>query len=415
MKLILKKAKIIDSAWKKEKKRFDIAIRNGEIEKIASKIDLPGYTEINTKNLNVCAGFLDIGTQIGEPGLEHREDITSISRAAARGGFTAIAPFPNNNPTTHSKSEVLFIINNSEKSAISFYPIGAVSRSSKGEDITEFIDMKRNGAVAFSDGKNSIYNSNLMLRALQYAKACDALIINHPDEGDLSKNGQIHEGKVSVSLGLEGLPEMAETLGLSRDLQLANYTDGKYCAFNISTAESSKILKGRPNALSTVSYLNLLFEDKDVQTFNSNLKVHPPLRSAKDRKALIKAINNDTITAITSAHTPLEEELKKKSFAFAEFGAIGIETIFPALLTSLSENIALEKIVEKLSEGPRNILGLPKTEIKEGVHADLCIFDPTLKWTYEKVFSKSRNTPFLGQEFTGKVLGIINNGQFIKQ
>jgi len=145
------------------------------------------------------------------------------------------------------------------------------------------------------------------------------------------------------------------------------------------------------------------------------LKVHPPLRSSKDKKALAKALKNDVITAITSGHTPLEEELKKKSFAFADFGAIGLETVFAALVSGAKESIDLEKIVEKLSIGPREILGLQQVEIQEGAKADLCIFDPSTKWTYNKIDSKSKNTPFYGQEFTGKVLGIISNGQFISQ
>lgn len=416
MKLILKKAKIIDPHWNNEQGRFDILVKNGKIEKIASNIDAPGYVIVASDNLYVSIGFLDIGTQIGEPGLEHREDIASITDAACAGGFTALAPFPNNDPTTHSKSEVLFLLKNTESSAINFYPIGAISKSTQGSDITEFIDMKRHGAIAFSDGAHSVSDAGLMLRALQYAKACDALIINHPSEHSIDQHGQIHEGVVSVSLGLEGLPQMAESLGLGRDLQLASYAESKYCAYNISSSSAVKMLKKKgKNIRATVAYLNLIFEDKDLENFNSNLKIYPPLRSHRDRKALLKALKNDHIDAITSGHSPLEEELKKKSFAFADFGAIGIETTFPALLTRLKEHVGIEKIVEKLSLGPRNILGLPLPILKEGERANLCIFDPEIQWDYTKPKSKSKNSPFLGASFSGKVLGIINNGKYIPQ
>jgi dihydroorotase len=416
MKLILKQAKIIDPNWKTENGRFDILVKNGKIEKIASNIDAAGYTIIESSNLHVSAGFFDIGTQIGEPGLEHREDIVSITEAASAGGYTALAPFPNNEPPTHSKSEVLFLLNNTDRNAVDFYPIGAVSKSIEGEDITEFIDMKRNGAVAFSDGKHSVADAGLMLRALQYAKACDALIINHPSEPSINGHGQVHEGIISVSLGLEGLPQMAESLGLGRDLQLASYAESKYCAYNISTSSAAKMLKKKgKNIKATVAYLNLIFEDKNLENFNSNLKVYPPLRSHRDRKGLLKALKNDNIDAITSGHSPLEEELKKKSFAFADFGAIGIETTFPALVTHLKEHIGLEKIVEKLTVGPRNILGLEQPMLKEGEEANLCIFDPDREWTYNKPKSKSQNSPFLGTTFTGKILGIINNKKYIPQ
>jgi dihydroorotase len=209
---------------------------------------------------------------------------------------------------------------------------------------------------------------------------------------------------------------MAEALGLARDLQLAEYADSKYCAYNVSTASAVKLLtKSEKEVHSSVCYLNLLFEDNDLSTFESNLKVYPPLRSKKDRKSLIKALKTDIIDAITSGHGPLEEELKKKSFAFADFGAIGIETVFPALLSNLSEDITIETIVSKLTTGPRNVLGIEQEEIKKGAQANLCIFDPDLEWTYSKPKSKSKNSPFIGKTFKGKVLGIINNGKHIPQ
>ena len=421
MKLILKKAKIIDKRWKK-KGRFDLAIKNGKIEKIAPTITIDGYKEIQSPNLHVSIGFLDIGTQVGEPGLEHRENLDSIIAAAASGGFTAIAPFPNTEPVIHSKTEILFLKNNTNNTSVDFYPIGAISKNCAGEDITEMIDMSRNGAIAFSDGKKTIQNSGLMLRALQYAKACNGLIINHPNDKDISTQGQVHEGSISVSLGLEGIPEMAEIVALNRDIQLTQYAESKYCAHNISSLHTVKVLRKEKNSvghniLSTVSYLNLIFKDKDVESFDVNLKVLPPLRDEKDRRSLIKGIKDDTIDAITSGHVPLEEELKKMSFGYASFGAIGIETTFSAMTTLLDDELDLETIIDKLSVGPRNILGLTVPEISEGENANLCIFDPDLMWTYksETIKSRSKNSPFIDHVFKGKVLGIINNNKYISQ
>ncbi len=418
MKLILKKAKIIDTAWS-SKERYDIAIKNGKIESIASKLDLPGYKEVTSKNLHVSIGFLDIGTQIGEPGLEHRETISSITQAAIAGGYTGIAPFPNTSPSIHSKSEVQFIVNNTKNSIVDFHPIGAVSQSCKGEDITEFIDMKQSGAIAFSDGKHSLKDAGLMKRALQYAKACNGLIINHPDEISLSNYGQINEGEISVMLGLEGNPEMAEVLGIQRDIQLCEYTEGRYCAYNISTTEAAKLVKKhkgsqRINISSTVSYLNLIFSDKAMLGFDVNLKVYPPFRGEKDRRSLIKALKDDSIDCITSGHVPLEVELKKKSFAFADFGAIGIETVLSALLTDLEGQLEVDDIVKKLTIGPRTLLGLTIPTIEEGVEANICLFDPDLEWTFSKsdIRSLSKNSPYINKSFKGKVLGVINNNKY---
>ena len=368
MKLVLKNAKIVDRDWKARKKRYDIAIKNGKIESISSNLNLPDYKEIVASNLHVSIGFFDIGCQVGEPGLEHRENLSSIIEAGSAGGYTGIAPFPNTYPPIHSKSEVQFLINNTRNSILDVHPIGAISKNCDGGDITELIDMKTNGAVAFSDGSESIGNSGLMMRSLQYARACEGIIINHPDDKDLSKNGQIHEGKMSVMLGMEGNPEMAENLGLIRDIKLNQYAEGAYCAYNISAASSVKIIKKEKASTSnincTVPYLNLLFTDADLEDFNSNLKVKPPLRSKKDKKALIKGLIENTIDAICSAHSPLEDEHKNLSFAFADFGAIGLETVFAALNTDLSESLGLENIIKKLTIGPRRILNLEIPKLK---------------------------------------------------
>ncbi len=422
MRIILKNAKIIDRAWQGDDNRYDIAINKGVIEAIEPLLNLKGYQEISSENLHVSIGFFDIGTQIGEPGLEHRENIESISAAAAAGGYTGIAAFPNTDPPIHSKSEIQFIVNNTVHYAIDFHPIGAISKYCKGDDITEMIDMHKNGAIAFSDGKKSIQNSGLMLRALQYSKACDGLIINHPDESFLSLDGQIHEGTASVSLGLEGLPDIAESLGLIRDLELTKYAEGKYCAYNISSKKAVKILKNQKvneneNISSTVNYLNLIFDENDLFDFKVNLKVNPPLRSELDKKALISALKEDFIDAITSGHLPLEEELKKMSFAFASFGATGIETVFSAILTKLNNIIDLDTVVSKLTIGPRKTLGLQIPQIKIGETANLCFFDPDKNWTYsaENCKSRSLNSPFLNFQFKGKVIGIFNKNKLILQ
>ena len=417
MKLILKSAKIIDRNWEGGNERVDIVIRNGKIEKIGKDLQIDGFKEIRSGNLHVSPGFVDIGAQIGEPGFEQRDDIHSISKAAMAGGYTAVSSFPNTNPVVQSKSEIAYLKNQTSDFLVDFHPIGAISHDTKGGDIAEIMDMQAHGAVGFSDGKYSIANSGLMMRALQYAKACDGLIINHPNDAGIAEEGQIHEGEVSVSLGLEGIPEMSETMGLKRDLQLNQYVESKYCAHNISSADSTKLLKKERKhperkVWSTVNYMNLIFTDEDLKNFNVNLKVYPPLRSARDQRNLVRGLKEGTIDAITTGHTPLEEEHKKMSFAFASFGAIGLETAFSALL-SYADDLSLETIIDKLTWGPREVLQLPVYQINEGEKADLCIFDPDIEWNYtsDTIKSKSRNSPFVDKQLKGKVLAVINNNK----
>ena len=239
---------------------------------------------------------MDVGTQVGDPGFEHREDLRTASKAAAAGGFTAIVPHPNTMPTIHSKSEVNYLKNKTEGDLVDFFPIGAISRDCEGKDITEMYDMHESGAVAFSDGQKTLQNSGLMMRALQYVKAFDGLVMNHPSDKALSQEGQMHEGKVSTSLGMKGIPSIAEELMVQRDLYLAEYTESRLHLFNISSERSVELLKNAKakgiDVTASVPVLNLIYDETAIAEFDVNYKVLPPLREKSDIKALKRGIKN---------------------------------------------------------------------------------------------------------------------------
>ena len=411
MVILIKNVLVIaaDSPYHNTKK--DILIENGTITKIGSRIKSDKAKVITSDNLHVSIGWMDIGPLGGEPGYEHRESIKSLGDSAAAGGFTAIAPFPNTEPKIDNKSTVQYLLNSSKNLLVDFYPIGAMSKACAGEEITEMIDMHQCGAVAFSDGIRSMDSSGIMLRALQYAKSTSSLIINNPNDPTISNGNSIHEGEVSTSLGLKASPHLSELITLERDIRLCEYAESKLLSHNISAADSvDKIaIEKKVNHSASACYLNLCLTDEAISKFDSNAKVSPPLRSEKDRQALIKGINTGKIDILTSNHRPLEEEVKKQEFTYAKSGATGLQTLFSGLMT-FATNIKMDKLIASISNNPRDTLGIEKPEIKVNTKANLTLFDPSLEWTYndKSNYSLSKNSPFWNQSMKGKVIGVIN-------
>lgn len=415
--LLIKNVTILDTRSKHHRKKRDIWIRNGKIESIQAKIDAPKVKTLDASGAFVSIGWLDVGVQTGDPGYEHREDLQTVSAAAAAGGYTGIASLPNTSPTIHSKSEVLYLKNNAKGNLVDIFPIGAVSQKCEGIDITEMFDMHHAGAVAFSDGKKSIQNSGLMMRALQYVKAFDGLVMNHPDNKDIAGGGQMSEGKTSTLLGMKGIPRLAEELMVQRDIYLAEYTDSKLHLSNISSATSEALLKTAKQkglkVTASTSILNLIFSDEILMDFDTQFKVIPPLRESTDIKALQKGIKSGSIDIITSNHTPVEEEGKNLEFLNADFGALGLQTTYALYNTHLTKSFEEEVFIEKIAIRPRQLLQIELPEIEEGAVANLTIFDPNKEWTFSKkdILSKSKNSPIIGMELKGKVLGVVNNGK----
>lgn len=417
--LLLKNVRI--AGEKSEKHPLDIFIRDGVIEAVGEDLAAPKNTAIwEWPNAWVSPGWFDAGIHACDPGYEHREDLHSATRAAAAGGFTAVACFPNTHPAIHSKSEVLYVKNKTAASPVTFYPVGAISQGCEGKDLAELFDMHSAGAIAFGDGQKAVQDAGLLLRALQYTKAFNGLIINEPHHKTIAAGGQMHEGVVSTSLGLKGVPALAEEIMVQRDLSLLEYSRGRLHLHLLSTAGSIALVrKAKKSGLpvtASVAVANLCFTDEKLAGFDSSWKLLPPLRSQYDTDALLEGLADGTIDFICSNHTPWDEEAKNLEFPYAEFGMIGMETAFALCRTFLRKKLSVRDLIEKMAVAPRRVFGLQVPVIKAGARAELTLFDPDAEWIYREneIRSKSHNTPFIGQSFKGKILGIVNNGQAVK-
>ncbi|MDX2003503.1 MAG: dihydroorotase [Chitinophagales bacterium] len=418
MNIILRSATIIDPSSKYHLQQKDISIIQGRIAAIGNSLPADkNCQEINSPQLCVSPGWLDMFTFQGDPGYESKEDIESGTKAAASGGFTGICAMPNTKPALHSKSEIEYVINKAKDKMVEVYPIGAVSYKCEGNDITEMHDLHQAGAVAFSDGIHSWLNPGLMLRSLLYVKPFDGLIISHPHEYSLAKNGLMNEGVVSTSMGVPGIPNIAEELIVARDIYLAEYSGSKVHFAYISTEGSVELVrqaKKRGVRVScSVSAYNLAYDDSVLQDYDTNLKVMPPLRSKTDNAALLKGLKDGTIDSISSVHIPQDIESKEVEFDHAEFGMIGLETAFALVNSAIGKKLDLSGLVTALSVQPRKLLGLEIAPLETDAPANLTIFDPSVEWTFTEkdIRSKSSNTPFVGKRLKGKVLGIVNKGQ----
>lgn len=417
MNLLLKSALIIDPNSPHKGKRQDILIENGVIRSIKGSVKAEKNVKvIEGKNLCASPGWFDMQVNFRDPGFEHKEDINSGIRAAAFGGFTGVAVMPSTNPPIHSKAEVEYIKNKSAGEIVDVYPVGTVSHKLEGKDISEMYDMHLSGAVAFSDDKKPVADAGLLMRALLYAKNFGGTIMTHCDDKSISAEGKMNEGIISTTLGLKGKPALAEELMVARNIFLAEYTVAKIHISSVSTGKSVSLIKEakakKLNITASVNAHHLMLDDSMLTEFDTNYKVNPPLRTQADIEALKKGIADGTIDAIVSDHLPQDIESKAVEFDYADNGMTGLETAF-ALVNTVKGKISIEQLVNKLAIRPREILNLNIPSIKEGEKANITFFDPEHEWqfTEKHIRSKSRNTPFIGKKFKGKVIGICNKGK----
>ncbi|HRG59228.1 MAG TPA: dihydroorotase [Bacteroidia bacterium] len=409
---LIKNAKIIDNKSKYHLKNVDLLIDSGIIKKIDNSIEpILNETEIIEGNdLHVSIGWMDLRVNFNDPGNEYKEDIQSGSLAAIHGGFTAVACMGTTNPALHSKSQIEYIVNKSKATAINIYPIGTVSNKAEGIDLAELYDMSISGAIAFSDNKNPIANAELLQRAMLYASGFNKKIIQIPLDKKIANEGKMNEGKVSTTLGLKGIPALAEELMLQRDLMLAEHHRLAIHIGGISTAGSVALIRNaKKNGVKVtcdVHAINLLFSDEELSDFDTNFKILPPLRTQHDINALIEGILDDTIDVICSDHCPQDTESKVKEFDIAEFGVTGLETFYSVLIKAIGEKVNVEKLIEKIAVNPRQLFNIDTPVITENSKVDLTIFSPTQTWKYEsdKGYSKSKNSPLDGQTLKGKVI-----------
>ncbi len=415
MKLIIREAKIIDPKSPFHNKKVDILIVDGFIKKIDSSIPKEeNVEEITRPNLHVSQGWFDSSVSFGEPGFEDRETIVNGLNVAAKSGFTAIALQPNSFPIIDNQSQINFVQSKAIGSATQLFPIGALTKGSEGKDMAELYDMQKVGAVAFGDYNKSQGNANLLKIALQYVQDFGGLVIAFPQDENIKGNGVANEGIVSTRLGLKGIPNLAEELQIARNLFLLEYTGGKLHIPTISTTKSAKLVKeAKAKGLAvtcSVAVHHLVLTDEKLEDFDTRHKVSPPLRTEEDRKALIEAVLDGTIDMITSDHNPIDIEHKKMEFDAAKNGTIGLESAFGSLLTVLP----VETIIKKLTAG-KTTFGIAETIIEEGAKANLSLFSTEGSTTFTKtaIFSKSKNSAFLGQTMQGTVYGIVNQDQLI--
>ena len=412
MEILLKDVKIIDPKSSHNLSIRNVLIKNGKLEKINSK-SITSTNSYDAKGMILSPGWFDLRVNFNDPGFEHKEDLSSGCETAMKGGFTGVAVLPNTHPIIQSKSQIEYIKTKTKDFLTDVYPIAAVSTDIKGEEITEMLDMHGAGAIAFSDGEKPIWHTDLLIKTLQYLQKIDGLLINRPEDVLLSAHRDMHEGPTSTILGLNGMPSIAETLMIKRDLELLEYAGGKIHFANISTKESVQLIKKAKkkglNVTCDVSVHHLVYDDTLLLGFDTNLKSNPPFRLKTDRKALINGLNDGTIDAIVSAHTPQNEECKKLEFDLAEFGLLGLQVLYP-MMNKLAVDISPETMVQKLAYGPKAVLGLKLESIEEGSEANLTLFSPTEKWVFDAQTnaSKSKNSPLFGKELIGKVKAVFN-------
>ncbi len=416
-KILIKKAKIIDPNSPFNGKKMDILIENDVVKAIEK--DIPtnkGIIELSHKNLHISPGWFDLRANFCDPGHEEREDIESGIYAAIYGGFTGVGISPETNPVIDNKASIEYIYQRSADQPVSLYPYGSLTKGLESEELSEMYDMYEAGAVGFSNGKKSISNAALMNLALLYCKDFAPPIHSFSLDESLARKGQMHEGETSTYLGLKGIPALAEEVRLLRDLHLAEYAECGIHFMAISSASGVKLLRNakrtNQNFTADVAVANLILEDIELEQYDTRYKVQPPLRGAADRKSLIKALKDNVIQVITSDHTPIDIENKKCEFDQAEFGMIGLESMFGCLGALVENGLSLEEIITKISINPRKVLHLETPSVAVNSWAEFTLFDPNEEWTFQKdnIQSKSANSPFIGKKMKGKALGIINNG-----
>jgi dihydroorotase len=415
MKILIQSAEIIDPSSPFHLKEKNVLITNGRITEIGDK-NYAADKVIKAAGMKLSAGWFDLGTFIGDPGQEHREDLDSGTRAAVTGGFTGMAVLPNTTPAIQSKNEIGYLTKGNENRLVQVYPMAAVTRNNKGEELTEMIDMHEAGAVAFTDGLKPVWHTDILLKSLQYLQKFDGVLIDHPEDNWLNLFGQMNEGLNSTMLGLKGMPRIAEEIAVTRNLELLGYAGGRLHFSRLSTAKSLDLIRAAKRKLKNITCdviaYQALLDDALLAGFDTNYKVNPPLRERSDNDAIIKALKDGTIDVICSGHIPHDEESKNIEFDHAEFGMINLQTM-GANLVALSEAVDWEILIEKITAAPRRLLHLEVPVIAEDTKANLTLFDPARTWTLDEKTnaSRSKNSPWFGQELTGKAVAVFNNSK----
>ena len=412
MKILIQQVTVIDEKSPFHQQKVDVLVENNRIAAIQTNIKADNdVTVYNFDGHYLSNGFCDLMTQIGEPGFEYRDDINSVAQSAIFGGFTTVCALPDNRPVTQNKSDVEYILNKSKHTPIHILPYAALTKDFNGKSPTEMFDLNNAGAIGFTDIPHSIKDSGVLLRSLQYTNQFGASVFAMPFDKNLVHDGQVNESLISVKLGFRGIPEIAEYTAVYQYIEVLRYAGGKLHLTGIASKASvdliAKAKKEGLNITASCFVHHLVSTEEEVAGYNSNFKVFPPLKDENTRQALIEAVKNKTIDAITTQHTPLDTEVKNLEFEYADYGMIGLESALGLLLKYT--DIPLERIVDALSLQPRNIINRSSTINIDNI-VNFTIFNTDEEWIFEEknIQSKSKNSPYIGKTLKGKVKAVYH-------
>lgn len=425
MRILIEGGRVIDPANNVDGV-LDVLIEDGRITALgpggAGRGTPPPDRVLDAHGKVVCPGFVDLHVHLREPGREDMETIATGTRAAARGGFTSVCAMPNTNPINDNQSVTEFVLDRAKREgAVNVYPVGAITKGQKGEELAEIGELVGAGCVAVSDDGKPVMNAEIMRRALEYAGMFGIPVIQHAEDLNMTGKGSMHEGLVSTELGIRGIPAASEAIIVARDILLAELTGSHYHVAHVSTEESIRLIREAKakglHVTCEVTPHHFAITDEAVKSFSTNTKMSPPLRSTRHVGAVKAALKDGTIDAIATDHAPHTIQEKEVEFDFAPNGIIGLETAFALGMTVLVEGgvLTLNQLIARLTSEPARIFNLPKGMLSVGADADVTIVDPTREWVVDaRTFaSKSRNTPFDGWKLRGEVLATIAGGKVV--
>jgi dihydroorotase len=419
--LLIRGGRVLDPGWGKDE-IADVLIEDGAVQAVGGEIAATGGEVIDARGLVVCPGFIDLHVHLREPGREDKETIATGTRAAAAGGFTTICPMPNTEPVIDTAADVNHVLAVAARDGVvRVLPIAAVTRGEKGEEITEFGDLAKAGAVAFSDDGRPVFNAEILRRALEYTAMLRRPVLNHAEVPELVAGGVMHEGDVSARLGLRGVPSAAEAACVARDIEIAAETGGHIHICHVSTARACELIADAKrrgvHVTAEVTPHHLTLTDEAVGEFNTLARVSPPLRGAADREALRRALLAGVIDCVATDHAPHTDIDKDQPFDQAPAGMIGLDFAFALLFTELVETgvIPLEVLIERMTAAPARVIGLSRGTLRPGSVADVTVLDLAgeTRVVREVIHSMSTNTPFLGRTLRGAVAHTLVGGRVI--